>query len=89
MFFVKLFLVIGLGDHFTPYLYPNLKTCTWHPTAETWDLKDAALVDSLNSWPVGQIATVGAREPESRSRQLMAEMPTPEWPMPRWPSPGT
>ena len=37
VFFVKLFLVISLWNHFTLHLNP--KTCTRYPMAETWDLK--------------------------------------------------
>ena len=73
MFFVKLFLVISLWNHFTPHLHPN--TCTRYPMAETRDLKDAVLVDTLNSWPVGQIETVGhgSREFSRRIPKPMAD----------------
>ena len=71
VFLVKLFLVISLWNHFTPHLHPN--TCTGYPMAETRDLKDAVLVDTLNSWPVGQIETVGTRNPGVQPRDPEAD----------------
>jgi hypothetical protein len=79
MFFVKLFLVIGLGNHFTPYLYPNLKTCTWHPTAETWDLSRGR--DGSPSRPATGVRRARRATPYPAARPTKDGRPYPRQPV--------
>ncbi len=47
-FFVKLFLVIGLGNNFTPHLHPYPNTCTRYPMADGRNA-DPRMADALRA----------------------------------------